>query len=144
MTLTVQNPVEELRAAANKLRETAKNATPGRWTSEHQSWAGDNAVLSYATNGHAVAVCGEEIAGADHPASADAAWIALMHPGLAEPLAAWLEESANAALIHKPYSEYAGLPDHRWCMACDDEECDGLQNVDRAAAVARVILGGAE
>jgi hypothetical protein len=88
---------EELRAAAAKLRKTAKNATPGRWTAEHQSWAGDNAVLSYATNGHAVAVCGEEVKGADHPASADAAWIALAHPGLAEPLAAWLESAAKHA-----------------------------------------------
>lgn len=99
-------PGEELHAAATKLRETAKGATPGRW------WAGDP--------------IGREFGGMDFPiasdhllssppyvayvdvspeamgvrsqvedAKADATWIALVHPGLAEPLALLLEDQAS-------------------------------------------------
>ena len=63
---------------------------------------------------------------------------------LREPLAAWLEDAARTAGDHQQMPDYAGLPDHRWCADCQDEECDGLRALDKALAAARVILGGGE
>ncbi|GHE31413.1 hypothetical protein GCM10017673_37680 [Streptosporangium violaceochromogenes] len=63
---------------------------------------------------------------------------------LREPLAAQLEKDALAARDHLPLPGYAGLPDHRWCVDCQDEECSGLQALDAALVIARVILGGGE
>ncbi|TDD77710.1 hypothetical protein [Actinomadura rubrisoli] len=96
-----QSPATELLAAARLLRETAVKATPGPWTAEHSSWAGDNAVLSTVIGGHAVAVCGEEVRGVTLPASADAAWIALMGPDKAEPLATFLHHVAETWVFQK-------------------------------------------
>lgn len=68
----MSTPLTDEQLAA--IRERADKATPGPWTSEHESWAGPNAVLSTTFNGHAVAVCGEEAQ--PYPASVDAAFIA--------------------------------------------------------------------
>lgn len=110
----VTTPADELRAAAAKLRETAGeivNVNGGdgfeKWT---EFYGGDD----------------------DFPGEfldkRDLAWIALVHPGLAEPLAAWLdavaggwEESAKIS----PGSSGARFAAHP------------------ALAVARVINGGA-
>lgn len=85
-------PAEELRTAAKTLREAIKNATPGPWQANDDfgvvalrttwphgfddayEWVIDDGVLE---NG------------------GDAAWIGLIHPGLAEPLGAWLEAEAD-------------------------------------------------
>lgn len=142
MDTTVQKPAEELRAAANKLRETAKNATPGPWTAEHPSWAGDNAVLSYATNGHAVAVCGEEIKGANHPASADATWIALVHPALAGPAAELFEHIADDMQDCAAREVHLG-PNARHATVVLDDRDQMYHDWTAALAAARVILGGA-
>lgn len=121
----------ELLAAATILRETAAKAAPGPWTSGLPSWAGGaNVVLN--STGLPVAVCGEEIEGADHPASADAAWIALVSPVVAEPLATWLEEVAQ---------QYEAPP-------CDDPTgvcngCERREDFVSALAVAQLINGGA-
>ncbi|TYB50253.1 hypothetical protein FXF51_56865 [Nonomuraea sp. PA05] len=126
----------ELRPAAARLREAARKATPGPWTAEHPSWAGENAVLSTALNGHAVAVCGEETKGADHPASADAAWIALASPLLAEPLAALLEHfAAKYERLTEVFGDPPSGPAHR--LAAGKPEL----SVDFALAVARIING---
>lgn len=121
--MTVVDAYSELRLAIVRLREAAGKATPGPWTAEHPSWAGENAVLSTALNGHAVAVCGEETKGAYHPASADAAWIALVDPLLAGPLAALLGWAGEQVRMNEHRA-----PRHR-------------VNVDQAVAVARAVNG---
>lgn len=68
----------------------------------------------------------------------DAAWIALMHPGIAEPLGAWLEEAARLTREHKPDPTYEG-GDHRWCLECQNEDCDQMLAIGLALAVAKVI-----
>jgi hypothetical protein len=68
----------ELTAAAEKLRKVAAKVTE----------ADDNPTSWAVHFGHFEASNGL--------CDADAAWIALMHPGLAEPLAAWLEQAAEA------------------------------------------------
>lgn len=78
-----RTPAEELRDAATKIRETAAKACDGPWeNAEGVLWIGG------ATWGYAVPK--SEFL----PNGADPAWIALMHPGLAEPLAEWLEHEA--------------------------------------------------
>lgn len=114
-------PAEELRAAAARLREHAKSASTWPWTSA-PSWAGENAVLN--AGGHPVAVCGEEIPGSDYPASADAAWIALAHPGLAEPLARLLDDAVDRL------GYFAGLGEKALSLA------------EYELAAARALLGG--
>jgi hypothetical protein len=94
---------EELRAAAAKLRETAANASPGPWSAQDFAFR------------HGLA---------------DAAWIALMDPAVAEPLAAWLEETAR---------QYEMPP-------CDfpDGVCNSCERRDdfvHAMAVAHIING---
>jgi hypothetical protein len=61
-------PAEELRAAATMLREAAADSDSENW---------------YNAESLALSLDG-----------ADVAWIALAHPGLAEPLAAWLDDAA--------------------------------------------------
>ncbi len=108
-------PAEELRAAAAKLREKAKAARPFPWRS---AGTGDVVVdlppshPDYATSKDCVTVL------ADGNID-DAEWVALMHPGLAEPLAALLE--------------YLASQSERWPV-----------NLTAALGVARVINGGAQ
>ncbi|MGW4422608.1 hypothetical protein [Streptosporangium sp. NPDC004631] len=71
-------------------------------------------------------------------------WVRHISPTLAAPLAAWLEEAARQAACHQQTPGYVGLPDYRLCHDCQEEECYGLQALDKALAVARVILGGDE
>lgn len=66
---------------------------------------------------------GRYIAEAESPELA--AWIALMHSGLAEPLAMWLETEARSN---------AGDEDHRQCAP---DKCTAIA----ALAVAHIILG---
>lgn len=75
-----------LRRAAAMLRETAAPATPGPWVSLDK---GDRIIHSAEPFDYEYVV--------DEPMSNEhnAAWIALMHPGLAEPLAAWLDFAAE-------------------------------------------------
>lgn len=108
-------PAEELRAAAKKIRETAKNATPGPWTvggrgevdeidhyerpilAEVESRDDDDkpvteivkvAVVSYHTNGF-------QFPHAE--AKAEAEHIALWHPGVATLVGDWLIGTAAIA-----------------------------------------------
>lgn len=69
----------------------------------------------------------------------DAAWIALMDPALAEPLAACLEEAARLAQEHKPDPNYEGGDDHQWCLECNTEHCDQMITIGHALAIAKVI-----
>lgn len=98
-------PAEELRAAAAKLREMAAAAdTPGHpWKAkplfrplpgcrclsceEDKPWAWEIDVVDGPDN--------EDCFHPMHIGQGDAAWIALMGPQRAEPLAAWLEATAE-------------------------------------------------
>lgn len=92
------SPADELRAAATLLRETANKATPGPWSAS-PVWSprsqATSAVYSLAhpTGTHASEVVPSMLATPKRPLvrPGDAAWIALMSPAVAEPLAAWLD-----------------------------------------------------
>ena len=103
------SPVETLRAAAALLREIGAEAMDGPWET-----GGDGLVWARRM--------GDPVSGSTEPE--DAAWIALVHPGLAEPLADWLDDVALmiAALKNVPSSVV--------------EEA-----VVKPLAVARVLLG---
>lgn len=92
---------EELLAAARRLRETASAATPGPWEdcSDPDGGAWPRYVIGSpapgSDRGEEVLRVHESIA--DQVVTRDdTAWIALAHPGLAEPLAAWLEGVATS------------------------------------------------
>lgn len=169
MDSTVQNPVTELRKAAAAIRENARGTAGGPWKAR-PVWSPDShvtsAVYSYAyptgTVESEVVASGLKRypkGGLRNPCNAR--WIAMMHPGLAEPLAAWLEKTA------KDFGEQV-IEDTVECPNCDagtyvcgghgkclihNDGCGGLiesgssedcQCFAQALAAARVILGGAE
>lgn len=80
-------PQDELRAAASIVRERAAKATPGPWL--------EGGYGNYGPTVHDVAsTFGIETEDSDR-GKGNAAWIALANPLLAEPLADWLEETAE-------------------------------------------------
>lgn len=122
-TTTTATVAEELRTAATKLRDTAKAATRGPWHTAENVGADGNA---YGKN-HIGNWGGEYLdsvadAGDGAAATADAAWICLANPLLAEPLAAWLESWEGVDL-----REDGPLP----------------EDFARALKIARVLNGGA-
>lgn len=90
------SPAETLRAAATKLRETASNTTPGPWQTKGVGDFGWLVVDADPAGRFSV-----ETEDNEH-GRADAAWIALMSPQVAEPLAAWLEDEAEGMTIFDP------------------------------------------
>jgi hypothetical protein len=107
--MTDQTPAETLRAAAQHVREMAQQATPGPWVAN-----GAGVGTDYTDNEP------DLIVAVDAFDPNDAAWMALMHPGLAEPLAAWLEMEA-----------------HMWDLRGNSAE----GNTFHALAAARALLG---
>ena len=101
---------EELRTAATRLREVAAEATGGPW----ENGEDDHLWIGGSVWGYSVRKKGEFLAG-------DPAWIALVHPGLAEPLASLLEVSAAAY----------------------EANAINLPGTAQMLAIARVINGGA-
>ncbi len=88
-------PAEELRAAATKLREMAKATVGGIWTTEyldnHECWW-----VNHRTEEYDSVTCGTVADLESVGMEGNAAWIALMGPDKAEPLAAWLDSIAKA------------------------------------------------
>ena len=80
------SPAEELRAAATLLRETASKATPGPWTVH--TIAGIGRTVNDPEGSLSIPV------GTSWVSADDGAWIALMSPAVAEPLAAVLDDQA--------------------------------------------------
>lgn len=122
MTTPAQpDPAAELRAAAQLLREHAAAATPGPWRTR-----GDypETVYSDTASGIVDVIAGSRWGGEasvfdnEH----DAAWIAVMHPGIGEALADWLDATADYCTVSITH------PTH----------------VARAMAVARALLGGSD
>jgi hypothetical protein len=97
-------PAEELRAAATKLREMAAKVPPGPWATDRFWWktrseAIPDQWMHSVLGGHGdVAMTSEVHDTPDSTTAADrVAWIALMGPDKAEPLAAWLDAAAFTA-----------------------------------------------
>ncbi|MFB4320639.1 hypothetical protein [Actinomadura sp. 21ATH] len=112
-------PIEELRAAAKALRETAAVATPGAREVAHLAGIGQ-CVRSIPDLRFCVTVeRGEE---------GDAEWIALAPPVIAEPIADWLDGVADVIDGHDP-----------------DEGCECVHSdsFHQALTVAMAINGGA-
>lgn len=106
-------PAEELRAAATKLREAAAKATRGPWVyyqtttrSDHDedvAWTVCRPLCLKDNNGDECEPdCGADVlrTGAencehDYISQGDVEWMTLVDPGVAEPLAKWLEAAAD-------------------------------------------------
>lgn len=135
--------VEELRQAAKRLREAAAAATPGPW--EHVSTLPDgirprwilgppvdpNDPYSAADVLAVTGVMADALADVAEPdeiiSDGDMDWIALVNPALAEPLAAWLDDTAD---------HYEWLIDH------GARAETALEQVSHGLAVARHINRG--
>ena len=127
-------PADVLRTAAARVRETARSATRGPWAAEESREHGFRVGTS---DGQEWVAWTGAYDDEPDPSRADAAWIALMHPGLAEPLAAWLE----AADLHEPVicEKHEGCKP-LGCQRCAEEDWP-CADARRAVAVARIILG---
>jgi hypothetical protein len=137
-----RTPAEELREAAQMLRDTASGATRGPWVhhptvnrdlEDDFAWTICRTICEGTGDGcdpdcgQNVLTTGAEGCEEDNVTMFDAAWIALTHPGLAEPLAVWLEDAA------RQYDDFA-----------KEYVADVAERVVwYALAVARVINGGA-
>lgn len=115
---------EELRAAAFRLREAAEHAAAGPWTAAPVWSARSHATSAIYSLAHDAGSTKSEVVASGRADKSggivnpfNAVWIAAVHPGLAEPLAVWLEGAA------------------------EDSEVIGSDY--QALAVARVINGGA-
>lgn len=116
-TAQTMTPAEEMRAAATKLRETAKNAPRGPWEFVQDLYWDRDAIVSPEALGWDALVL-DVHNDSEGPA---ARWAALAHPGLAEPLAEWLEHLAE--------------------ILDETKDVHMRSNVQHALAVARIING---
>lgn len=135
------SPADELRAAATKLRATARKATPGPWQMDGPMWWSEQDCTHTITDQRfraSVAIL-PRVDEAGDRRDADAEWIALASPALAEPLAAWLEECAEgletAARVATRWPDGEGISDP---IRFYDEPSSAA----RAYAIARVLNGG--
>jgi hypothetical protein len=130
-------PVDLLHQAAAKLREYAGMLELG---DVHGPWVVHTGPTGYPQSvcnvGAPALICNTFTSPKAVPAEAN--WIALMHPGLAGPLADWLEHAATAhdATVQAAADNWRGSDDtearDRWI----DRQTDR-----HALAVARTILG---
>jgi hypothetical protein len=86
-----ESTAKEMRAAAHKLRESAENATPGPWGTTPQ----DGVIAWRLGPGGFDDDYEYVIEDRQFEHDEDASWVALVHPGLAQPLAEWLEMEAH-------------------------------------------------
>jgi hypothetical protein len=121
-------PVEELRAAAKKLREMADDL--GEW------WYDEDITHVRDRNGDLVTGSGRE----------EGRWIALLGPQRAEPLAAWLEAEADCqdAIAEDVGSQaIARVLDAIAGREIGAELTTSFDTSPKALVFARAILGGA-
>lgn len=144
-------PAEELRAAAQALREAAKDttSTEGGWGGSTDEEHGTAFIFGGPVDeaGYRTGIVFEfkdelDCENCARPSFADVGWMITATPALAEPLAKWLESTALLARTHKTDPDYEAKNRFRWCLECNNEECEALQHIDKALAVARVINGG--
>jgi hypothetical protein len=106
-----------LRKAAAKLRDTAAAATPGPWDRAADTDYASHYGANFIANWEGEYLRFVTTAGDGDGAARDAAWITLVHPGLAEPLAAWLSSIGETWVFQRQSAR------------------------QQAVAIARVILG---
>lgn len=140
MTMT---PAEELRAAAERIREYAKGTTPADgdpagWLGAVNEDTGHAFIFGGPTDeaGYRTGVVFEfrdetDCQNCVRPTAEDLRWMWLMSPELAEPLAAWLEDEARQYDL-PPCNDPTGV-----CNRCEHDP-----SVLDALAVARAINGG--
>lgn len=120
---TEKTIAEELREAAVRLRGESAEATPGPWHRHdtHLDTGGHTAtVMTTRENINDVELVAwlpswSHEPWADSPCWSNSRWIALMHPGLAGPLASWLE--AEALLWEKRGNSADGHTFHALAVA---------------------------
>lgn len=97
-------PADELRTAAAKLRALAKRTTPHPWTTawngqDYELWgANQHDARAYPIKEWTYGIATWEPQASEQRAecdTADADWIAAMHPGVGLALADWLEQAAH-------------------------------------------------
>lgn len=150
-TVTV---ADELKTAATALRETRMGATRGPWVPyptissrrDDESWTisrpwCNNAEKCEPDCGHEVLTTGAEGCEEDSIREGDVAWICLVNPELAEPLAAWLEDTANWFDEDVEHDLEADALVHINDM-CDRVVGDDCKCFTHPLAVARAINGG--
>ncbi|MFH9765131.1 hypothetical protein ACH4N4_30640 [Streptomyces microflavus] len=123
-------PAEELRAAAELLRQTATTAGGKPWAADHFP---EGTIVRPAANTHSLfrlAAHGNRAAGTPCVTLAVGAHIALMHPGVGLAQAAWLDVAADHA--------------RQGFMCCDNGPDHCAEVVTPALAVARQLLGTTE
>ena len=103
---------DTLRRAAALIEQQAKQATPGPWEIEY-AYGNPRRAQALFVGCHGVEPCGTPgecydgtcgIGGFDRPD--DNVWSALMHPGIAVPLAAWLRHEAAVAEVYERDGAY--------------------------------------
>jgi len=106
MTENAMTPAEEIRAAAARLREAAEGTTPGPWfvgdCEIYPRWILSAGKVDESGHPEYVVKMARDEADEVPISDADWRWMAFAHPGVAEPLAAWLEAAADEYLT--PYS----------------------------------------
>lgn len=129
-----ETPTQTLRRAAEKLRTLTQAATEGPWVT------GKSGLSVWVENvGHDLFIADTGDQG-NAFAEADAAFIAALHPGVALPLADWLDAEASVHEAGMQASEAlcvvveaAGAGEHRVQVHAS--------TLDQALTVARAVLG---
>jgi hypothetical protein len=123
----------ELRKAAETLRELAGAATSGEWC----ALPGASNVWHFPEtgDGRPVVVAPGNGSQGHHVRQEDAAYIAIVHPGVGLALADWLDTAGADLWAHGPLCECGS-----GCNDCDDSLWE--PHVRRALTLARLINGG--
>lgn len=138
-------PAARLQAAATRLRALAAAATPGPWR-QHDTHLGQYGYAATVLSGEGndtelrawLPSMSQQPWDEARNVWPDAQWIAAMHPGVGEALAALL--TSTAALHEQPTHRGQTSPGCQWC-ADEDWLCSDMRH---ALAVADAILAGAE
>lgn len=144
-----KTPAEQLRAAAIKLRDTAKAATSGPWVAyatpgprvdDDCAWTLGRPYCEKGSPqecepecGVTVLTTGSEGCENDNVSEGDAKWMELANPLLAEPLATWLEKTATqwADDTYLDESEHTDNCGPGWSMCkghAHEQFCDRCSN----------------
>lgn len=127
-------PADELRAAAETLRDLAKAATPGPWR-QHDTHLGQYGHTATVLSGEGndtdlrawLPTMSQESWDETRNVWADGAYIAVAHPGVGSALADWLDVAAEHCRGHY--------------LCCDNGPCS--ETAKPALAVARALNGSA-
>jgi hypothetical protein len=153
-TASATTLADELRTVAAGLREAAKEATRGPWVpyptitaDQHdEAWTISRTWCDKQPCepdcGHTVLTTGAEGCEEDNIRFGDVAWICLTNPLLAEPLAAWLEDTATWWDNTTAYGPDGDTTLYHATPECG-HEADGCGCFHRARDVAHAINGGA-